>query len=561
MKTFQGWTAGRGAFVTLVCSLLLTACGGGDSHDNVAPGSPSTPTPPTAKYTIGGSVAGLTQGAQLTLDNNGGDALAVTANGVFTFATPIVSNGGYAVTAASQPNGLICTVSNGTGTGVAANVSNVSVLCAATTHTVSGTLSGLSAGSQAQLENNSGDPLTVSANGTFTFATPIADQGSYAVTVNVRPLGEVCSVSNGTGTAVTADVSGVNVTCTAVPGFAYAANFVGSSIGSLSQFSIGSSGALVPMATPSVNTGSTVSVAVDHQGRFAYVAKRGGNTVEFLSIGTADGSLTPITDGTTGLTSVATGTIPQAVAVDPTNKYVYVANQGSGTGSISQYAIASNGALTPLAPPSVVAGNNPISIAVDPTSHYVYVANGASSPNGRVSEFAIGSDGTLTPIAGNASIAAGSFPVSVTIEPTGRYVYAANMFGNSISEYAIGLNGALSPITNGGVPALAVAGPTPNAVVADPTGQYLYGSNNNGINSTVSQYVIDSGTGLLSKVADTPTANGGAFWLAFDPSDQNAYVISGGVFLQFSLGVAGSLIPTGVPVSSGPNPQNIVTTH
>jgi hypothetical protein len=51
--------------------LMLAACGGGG-------GGSITPTP---MYSIGGTVANLVSGSRVTLTNNGGDSLVVTANG------------------------------------------------------------------------------------------------------------------------------------------------------------------------------------------------------------------------------------------------------------------------------------------------------------------------------------------------------------------------------------------------------------------------------------------------------------------------------------------------
>ena len=94
-----------------------------------------------------------------------------------------------------------------------ANVSNVSVTCSDVTHTVSGSVSGLGTGKQVTLQNNAGNSTTVSANGSFTFSTPVAYNGSYAVTVGTQPTGQTCTVSNGSGSGVVANVSNVSVTC------------------------------------------------------------------------------------------------------------------------------------------------------------------------------------------------------------------------------------------------------------------------------------------------------------------------------------------------------------
>src|SRR5690606_39036008 len=51
------------------------------------------------------------------------------------------------------------------------------------------------------------------ASGAFTFGTPVASGGAYAVTVLTQPAAQNCVVASGSGT-VTANVSGVTVTCT-----------------------------------------------------------------------------------------------------------------------------------------------------------------------------------------------------------------------------------------------------------------------------------------------------------------------------------------------------------
>jgi hypothetical protein len=121
-------------------------------------------------FAIGGKISGLTGSQPLTLQNNGADALTVTGNGSFTFAK---TAGSYDVTVITQPAGQICSVSNGSGSMINANVNNVAVNCSPNTYTVGGTLAGLTFGHQITLQNNGTDTLTLTANGTFTFQTPV----------------------------------------------------------------------------------------------------------------------------------------------------------------------------------------------------------------------------------------------------------------------------------------------------------------------------------------------------------------------------------------------------
>jgi hypothetical protein len=192
--------------VTAVVVLgVLPGCGGGGGSD----------TSPTSTYTVSGSVSGLAAGAQVRLLNNGGDGVNITANGSFAFPTPIPHNSNYAVTVGNQPTGQTCTVTNGTGTRVNSNITNVVVGCAANAHTVGGSLSGLQNGTQVTVLNNGGDALTLSANGPFVFTAAIARNGTYAVTVSSQPAGRICTVTNATGAGVTANVTNVLITCSA----------------------------------------------------------------------------------------------------------------------------------------------------------------------------------------------------------------------------------------------------------------------------------------------------------------------------------------------------------
>ena len=79
------------------------------------------------------------------------------------------------------------------------------------TYTVGGDVTGLTG--TVLLRNNGGDDLSVSADGSFTFATALTDGATYEVTVGTQPTGQTCSVTNGTGTIAGADVTDVAVSC------------------------------------------------------------------------------------------------------------------------------------------------------------------------------------------------------------------------------------------------------------------------------------------------------------------------------------------------------------
>jgi ELWxxDGT repeat protein len=166
----------------------------------------------TNTYTVGGAVSGLI--GTVVLRNNGSDDLSLSANGPFVFATALADGASYGVTALTQPAGQTCLVTNGTGAVSGANVSNVTVSCTTNTYTVGGAVSGLIG--TVVLQNNGSDDLSRSANGPFVFSTALTDGSGYAVSVFSQPIGQCCSVANGTGTLAGANVTNVAVTCTAL---------------------------------------------------------------------------------------------------------------------------------------------------------------------------------------------------------------------------------------------------------------------------------------------------------------------------------------------------------
>ena len=82
-------------------------------------------------FTIGGTVSGL-EGEGLILRLNGGDDLAIGADGGFTFATPLADLSDYEVTVMTQPTNpsQTCDIADGSGTLQGEDVTNVTVTCA-----------------------------------------------------------------------------------------------------------------------------------------------------------------------------------------------------------------------------------------------------------------------------------------------------------------------------------------------------------------------------------------------------------------------------------------------
>ncbi|HOX44341.1 MAG TPA: hypothetical protein PK668_12130 [Myxococcota bacterium] len=195
---------------------LCTVESGQGSLDG-APYDAAVVTCATIPYSIGGTLAGLTPGNEVVLQNNLGDDLILAADGPFTFPAALADGSDYSVTVRTQPSSpnQICTVARGGGTLAGVDVLDVAVTCATEAYTVGGDLSGLALGNEITLQNNLGDDLILTEDGPFTFPAALADGSDYSVTVLTQPTSpnQTCTVIRGTGTLSGMDVEDVAVIC------------------------------------------------------------------------------------------------------------------------------------------------------------------------------------------------------------------------------------------------------------------------------------------------------------------------------------------------------------
>lgn len=124
------------------CSLKIQRKAAGEIRIRCAPPATPTPTPtPIIPRQVGGTVSGLI--GTVELQNNGANNLSISSNGNFIFATTATGGDPYNVTVVTQPTNQTCTVTNGSGTVGNANVSNISVVCATNTTTLTRSVSTL----------------------------------------------------------------------------------------------------------------------------------------------------------------------------------------------------------------------------------------------------------------------------------------------------------------------------------------------------------------------------------------------------------------------------------
>ena len=171
------WMAGAGL------AMLLAGCGGGSGG--------------SAK--IGGTVTGLAANESLVLTNNGGDNMTVSANGSFTFAKSIGSQGAYSVQVLTQPATQTCSVSYGSGVVdySADAVTKIAVICsdnAPISATVSGLASNDSVGISLTLANDPGPTNLYKATATANGAVSSFVNAS-GTTISALPLGTLYTVA------------------------------------------------------------------------------------------------------------------------------------------------------------------------------------------------------------------------------------------------------------------------------------------------------------------------------------------------------------------------------
>jgi 6-phosphogluconolactonase len=283
--------------------------------------------------------------------------------------------------------------------------------------------------------------------------------------------------------------------------FAYVANWgEGDTAGSVSAYAIdATTGALTLTETtqapckspPSPGSCAPWAIAVDPAGRFAYVANEGGLAPTSISMYTIDATTGALTF--TGLIRAQGRAV--AVTVDQSGKFAYVASWGAPngatgtTGKVSTYSIdAATGALGLVG--TISAGIDPVSVVVDPTGKFAYVANSGSN---NISMYTVDATiGTLT----FTGVLAGTGPLAVT--PGGKFAYAANSGSNNVLMYAI--DATTGGLTSTGVMA---AGTYPASVAVDPTGKFAYVANSG--SNDVSMYSIDAATGALTLIGTVGT--------------------------------------------------------
>ncbi|HLI63106.1 MAG TPA: beta-propeller fold lactonase family protein [Terriglobales bacterium] len=208
---------------------------------------------------------------------------------------------------------------------------------------------------------------------------------------------------------------------------------------SISTISIDLAATLTLVGSTPVNVGSASAnafeIAMEPAGKFIYAAIVVPPSIGIFTVQTSNGMLTE--QGTVPIT----GPAPDALAIDPTGRFLYVMHPSN---DLQSFLInGSSGGLTSIA--TTQTNGYPSAGAAHPSGKWIYVGlccNGTPS----VSGFSIDpATGNLTEIT-NVPTPGGGEPTIVVAEPTGRFLYVEENFNTDIFSIDA-TTGALTLVT------------------------------------------------------------------------------------------------------------------
>lgn len=286
---------------------------------------------------------------------------------------------------------------------------------------------------------NAGNPpaaIAMDSAGKFLFVATAPTGATYTINLNSTPTSTVATL-NSVGVAVFA--IGANAALTQVAGSPFA-------LPVLTGFQPPSPSALAvtPTVYPAQFAACSANAAPTTE--HLYVTDAANYVVVNYSVD-ASGVLSLPPTPTANVFS--TGSVPSGVAVDPCNRFLYVANSLStnvsayticSAVSISQNCPQADYSLQSVGSPYPV-GDFPGPVAVDAYGNFLYVVNTGSS---QISVFRIGSsNGALTAL---ATVATNQLPNSIAIRSDDSFLFVANTNSANVSQYAITpASGGLSP--------------------------------------------------------------------------------------------------------------------
>ena len=171
----------------------------------------------------------------------------------------------------------------------------------------------------------------------------------------------------------------------------------------------------------------------------------GPNTVSGFAVA-ASGELTPVPGS-----PFLTGGTGAGLALSGANRIAVSGNLVFATDTISSdvsvFTVDPNlGTLMPVtgSPFSITSPSSPQFVTATHDGKFLFVDEDAE---GKIFAFNIGSDGTLTPVSGSPFSSGGFLPAGMKVSADDQFLIVALFYSNSVAVLSIGADGSLSPVS------------------------------------------------------------------------------------------------------------------
>ena len=218
-------------------------------------------------------------------------------------------------------------------------------------------------------------------------------------------------------------------------------------------------------------------------------------------------------------------------AIDPSDKFMVVANYG--TGNVSVLPVRPDGTLgdqVQLVPLPGLPGPNrieqasshPHQIVFDPSGKFVVVPDKGLD---RVFIFSFDpATGKLTPTEQGSAVArSGSGPRHAAFHPTRSVLYVLNEIGSSVATYYLDAeHGSLRPVEIlPTLPSDYTGENTAAEIAVSAGGRFVYCSNRS--HDSIAMFAADASTGLLTSIGWVPSRGRMPRFIGFDPARRFLY--------------------------------------
>ena len=281
-------------------------------------------------------------------------------------------------------------------------------------------------------------PFNITSDGKLSSAGSVIPVSGIPSAITMDSAGTFLFVANGVGGQVSSfSISNGTISATPVSTISPANPSTSPNLAAL---------AVTPLTFPPLNTttgglNSVCAGLTNTSAEYLYVVDSQNNVVWDFTVDSSGNLGVP-----NGPPLVAAGSVPEGIAVDSCNRFVYVSN--SQVPTINAYGICNasannvcpnpinqDGHLVPIATTGLSGSGSQLgAVAIDPFAKFVYVVDSAAN---KVFAFQMGqSSGKLTSL-NPASVNTDSVPVSIAIRSDGLWMFVTNFLTGSVSEYSL----------------------------------------------------------------------------------------------------------------------------